>query len=84
MSRGGYLNIETTGNYDQDDGELTVYVVVIDGDDEVNCLYADDDFAALQADRSAEDAGERCEVQRLTFTLVATEVVHTAEPRSFD
>ena len=82
MSRGGYLNIETTGNYDDDSGELIVYVVVIDGDDEFNCLYADDDFAGFQADLTAGDAGERCEVRRLTFQLTETEVIHTAEPPS--
>lgn len=84
MSRGGYLNIETTGNFDEDAGELTLYVVVVDGWEEVNCFYADDDFAEFQAHVTAGDAGERCEVRRLTFQLTQTEVTYTAEPHTSD
>ena len=81
ISRGGYLNIETNGNFDEASGTLAVYVVVSEGCEEFNSLYADDDFASYNANREAEDGGERCEVRRPTFKLSETEVAYTAVPR---
>ena len=84
MSRGGYLNLYDSGNYSATRQRLTVYVVSEAGDDEYSSLYADSDFGAFNADEAAANIGEACEVRRLIFQVVETEVVYTTDPEQWD
>jgi len=58
MSRGGYLNLESNGNFESSTGTLTVYVVAPFGE-EFSSLCSDSDLASFRADGEADDDGER-------------------------
>lgn len=79
MSRGRYLNIADEGNYDPESRTLTLYAVTEDGGDDFGSLYADGDFASVNANHNAADGGVDTDAVELVFSLVSRSVIHTAK-----